>query len=101
MHVFCQLNNDASNLCNGCGRHVFECAILPPVSGIDDSEPVALRAEVARLREENEALKKIERRRWENVNKEFGTAHSTEQANELMNLPMNVNNFGIFRSGDF
>jgi hypothetical protein len=32
-----------------------------------DSELVALRAEVVKLRAENEMLKRIERQRWENV----------------------------------
>ena len=36
---------------------------LPPVLGIDDSELVTLRVEVAKLRKGNEALKKIERQR--------------------------------------
>ena len=80
---------------------VFECAILPPIAIIDDSEIVALCTEVAMLRKEIEAMKKIERQRWENVNKTFGTAYSTEQANELMNLPMNVNDLGTLRPGGF
>lgn len=72
-----------------------------PIAGIDDSELASLRTEVAKLRKENEALKGIERQRWENVNKTFGTAYSTEQANKLMNLPMNINDFGTHRPGDF
>ena len=70
------------NRCESCGLGVIERDPLPPVGGIDDSELVALRAEVAKLRKENEALKKIERQRWENVNKTLATAYSTEQANE-------------------
>ena len=77
------LNPCSLNRCTGCGLGVIERDPLPPVGGIGDSELVALRAEVASLREENEALKKIERQRWENVNKTFGTAYSTEQANAL------------------
>ena len=73
---------------------------FPPVAGIDDSELVSLRAEVAKLRKENEALKKIERRRWENVNKTFGTAYSTV-SDQWKNIPMNVNDFGTLRPGDF
>jgi hypothetical protein len=45
------------------------------------AETAALRAEVVKLRAENEALKKIERQRWENVNRTFGTSYSTEKAN--------------------
>ena len=53
------LGPDASNLCNGCGRSLYYMEAFPPVAGIDDSELVALRAEVARLRKENETLKGI------------------------------------------
>ena len=95
------LGPDASNLCDGCGRSLYYMEAFPPVAGIDDSELVALRQEVASLRKENETLKKIERQRWENVNKTLGTAYSTEQANEWMNLPMNINDFGTRRPGDF
>ncbi len=35
------------------------------------------------LKKENEALKKIERQRWEGVNKTFGTNYSTEKLNML------------------
>ena len=72
---------------------------FPPVAGIDDSELAALRAEVAKLRKENEALKKIERQRWENVNQAFGTNYSTSR--EYMGLPINMNDFGTRRPGDF
>ena len=85
--------------CESCGLGVIERDPLPPVGGIDDSEIVSLRAEVARLRKENEALKKIERQRWENVNKTFGTSYST--ARDYMGLPMNVSDFGTRRPGDF
>lgn len=94
------LGPDAPNLCNGCGRHVFECATLPPIAGINDSELVALRAEVVSLRKENESLKKIERRRWENVNKTFGTSYSTV-SDQWQNMPMNMEDLGTFRPGDF
>ena len=83
----------ASNRCQECGRSLYCQESLPPVSGVGDSEIVALRTEVAMLRKENEALKKIERQRWENVNKTFGTAY--------MNLPMNVNDLGTLRPGGF
>ena len=87
----------ASNCCVGCGRSRYCQEQLPPVAGIDDSELVAMRTEVARLRKENEALKKRERDRWEKVNETFGTSYSTEQSNKLMNLPMNVNDLGTLR----
>jgi hypothetical protein len=70
------------NRCESCGLGVIERDPLPPVGGLADSELVALRKEVAKLRAENEALKKIERQRWEGVNKTFGTNYSTEQANK-------------------
>ena len=89
------------NRCESCGLGVIERDPLPPVGGIDDSELVTLRAEVAKLRKENEALKKRERQRWENVSNTFGTAYSTEQANKLMNLPMNADDLVTLRPGDF
>ena len=94
------LGPDASNLCNGCGRSLYYMEAFPPVAGIDDSELVSLRAEVAKLRKENEALKKTEHQRWENVNKTLGTAYSTV-SDHWKNIPMNVNDFGTLRPGDF
>lgn len=49
---------DASNRCESCGRrNAVERATLPLAVGIDDSEIVALRADVARLGKELKALK--------------------------------------------
>ena len=65
-----------------------------------DSELVALRAEVAKLRKENEAMKKIERHRWEIANKAFGTSYSTV-SDQWKNMPMNAEDLGTLRPGDF
>ena len=56
------LGHEASNRCTGCGRrNAVEHDPLPPVAGIDDSELVALRAEVARLKKE------VEEKMWDVV----------------------------------
>lgn len=60
------------------GYCILGLSPLPPVAGIDDSELVALRAEVARIGKEVEVLKGIERQRWEGVNKVFGTKYPTQ-----------------------
>jgi hypothetical protein len=72
----CELNR-----CESCGPGVFERDPLPEVKMLADSELVALRAEVVKLRAENEMLKKIERQRWGNVNRTLGTNYP-KQMNE-------------------
>lgn len=94
-----ELGHEASNRCEGCGRDAFERDPLPPVGGIDDSEIVAMRQEVTMLRVENERLKKRERDRWESANQAFGANYTT--ARDYMGLPMNVDDFGTRRPGDF
>ena len=67
----------------------LEIGLLPPVSGIDDSELLAANDSTADMRKERDAaMSEREELR-------------AEQANKLMNLPMNVNDLGTLRPGDF
>lgn len=59
---------------------------------------MALAEDLEFARSENMALKKIERQRWENVNKTFGTSYSTV-SDQRQNIPMP--NFGTHGPGFF
>ena len=83
-------------------RHPLVCPSLPKeIVDLIELETDARNDAIEALKKENEALKKRERDRWENVNETFGTAYLTERANKWMNLPMNVDDFGTRRPGDF
>ena len=87
--------------------HAYGCMVhgINPILGAVDGEQTADAArrvvdERDALKKENEALKKRERDRWDNAANAFGYRYSTV-SDQFKNLPMNVDDLGTLRPGDF